>query len=115
MSNGMPLEFKGVGGDESVLENAVEQYLTREVKKIGGISRKWSSPSHRGVPDRILFFDNGQIYFVEVKRSHGKPTALQLKEVKILRKYGLAAVIVYGKEGVDLFIERVKRDIYADS
>ena len=46
-------------------EKVVEQKLVSEVKKRGGISPKWVSPSFSGVPDRLVFLPNGKFGLVE--------------------------------------------------
>jgi len=44
------------------------------------------------------------MFILELKRDHGEPTKLQLKEIITLRSLGFDAGIVYGKGGVDQFI-----------
>lgn len=84
-----------------MLEKQVEEYLTRKVRERGGLSRKWSSPSHRGVPDRIIILPTSGVWFVEVKTSTGKLTELQKRELNTLKSHGAQTAVVYGKEGVD--------------
>ena len=90
-------------------ESDVEKYLHQQVTKLGGTTRKWVSPNYVGVPDRIVIL-NGSIEFVEVKTNTGKLSPMQEREIKRLREHGCQVHIVYGKEGVDLYIqELIKR------
>lgn len=87
-------------------ENKVETYLKQEVLKQDGISRKWVSPQHDGVPDQIVIY-KGTVWFVEVKTVDGKMSGVQEREHERLRLQGANVVTVVGKEGVDSFITRM--------
>ena len=43
---------------------------------------RFVSPSHRGVPDRLLIFPKGLVTFVELKAPGKSPTALQMTVLK---------------------------------
>lgn len=86
-----------------VRENKVERYLKSEVKSLGGITRKWVSPMHDGVPDQIVII-NGTVVFVEVKTVDGVLSVNQIREHNRLRAAGARVVTVYGNAGVDLLI-----------
>ena len=68
-------------------ESAVEAALVAFAKKNGIWTRKFSSPAHRGVPDRI-FIRMGKVLFLEVKRPGEKPTQLQEYELQLIRNAG---------------------------
>ena len=84
-------------------ENKVEKYLDSEVKKLGGVTRKWVSPGRDGVPDRIVII-KGTVRFVEVKTSEGKLTVRQQREHDQLRAAGARVHTVYGQSSVDMFL-----------
>lgn len=84
-------------------ENKVEKYLDDQVKKLGGITRKWVSPGRSGVPDRIVIVD-GEVVFVEVKTTDGKMSARQIRECQQLNDAEVQTSVVYGHIGVDEFI-----------
>ena len=69
------------------LESSVEAALVRYAAKRGVLTFKFSSPSHRGVPDRI-FMANGNVLFLEVKRPGGEPTALQTYTMRAITNAG---------------------------
>ena len=68
-------------------ESTVEAGLVAFAKKNGIWTRKFSSPAHRGVPDRI-FIHMGKVLFLEVKRPGEKPTQLQEYELQLIRDAG---------------------------
>jgi hypothetical protein len=87
-----------------VLERQVEQYLRRKVKAAGGYSYKFSSPAHRGVPDRIVLL-GGRLVFVELKAPGKRPTRQQLHEHQRLRDQGQNVIVIDSKEKVNHLIE----------
>jgi len=91
-----------------VLEKDVEAALVRHAKKKNMLSYKFTSPSCRGVCDRI-FISEGRVLFMEIKRSSGRLTDLQIRHQETLKKHGANAVVVYGieqgKEVLDGFFE----------
>jgi hypothetical protein len=91
-----------------VRENKVERYLKKQVTAQGGVSRKWVSPNHDGVPDQIII-SRGVVWFVEVKSVDGVLSSVQKREHKRLRNAGANVTTVYGDVGVDTFIEELKR------
>jgi|TARA_R110002095_G_C4251687_1_gene240220 hypothetical protein len=91
-----------------VRENKVEKYLDKEVVALGGITRKWVSPSQDGVPDRIVIV-RGLVIFVEVKTVDGELTSNQEREHTRLIDCGAIVKTVYGEGGVDDFIKWLKR------
>ncbi len=88
-------------------ENKVEVYLKRRIKELGGLSRKWVSPMHRGVPDQIVIV-KGIVIFVECKTQDGELEKHQIREIEKLDKAGANTVVVYGRRGVDDLIENIK-------
>ena len=85
-------------------EAAVEKELDKHVKFAGGFSRKWVSPGHAGVEDRICFFPDGEVWFIEVKTAGRKPDAHQLREIMRQRELGHNAGYLAGIHEVISFI-----------
>ena len=89
-------------------ENKVETYLDTEIKKLGGITRKWTST--RPVPDRICMVPDVGMFAVEVKTVDGRWSSDgQKREFDRINEHGGRAFIVYGHEDVDKLIKRVAR------
>lgn len=91
-------------------EAQVEKYLDTEVKKLGGITRKWVSPGRIGVPDRIVIIE-GRVYFVEVKTVTGELSVYQERERQRLADAGARCFVVYGTDGVDDFIRTIEAEL----
>lgn len=89
-------------------EREVEQYLIRRVKEVGGEQRKFTSPGHKDVPDRIVVLD-GRVYFVELKAPGKFLRPGQVREHAKLRTVGAHVFTIDSKEGVDYFIEKVTK------
>jgi len=90
-----------------MLEKTIERYLKSEVKKAGGLSYKFSSPAHRGVPDQIVLIW-GNVHFVEVKSLRGKLSKLQEKCIADMLVHTNNVHVVYSKENVDGFLKYAK-------
>ncbi len=90
-----------------IRENKVERHLNKEVERLGGITRKWVSPMHSGVPDRIIIY-KGLVVFAEIKTLSGTLSSVQQREIDRLRQHGAQVVVLYGTEGVDNFIKTLE-------
>lgn len=69
------------------LEKKLERRCCDVAKANGWWTRKFSSPSNRGVPDRI-FLKDGKVIFLEFKAPGGQPTKLQQHELEQIRDHG---------------------------
>ena len=86
-----------------MLERDVENALVRRVKKLGGTCEKFTSPSARSVPDRLITIPGGQIIFVECKAPGKKPTELQERDHARRRALGCDVRVIDSKEAADAF------------
>lgn len=89
-------------------EKLIEKKLREGVKYSGGIALKFSSPYHRGIPDRIVLMPEGRAYFVELKTTGKKPTLLQEKALRELRELGFDARVIDSQESLNEFLEDLK-------
>jgi hypothetical protein len=101
--------YEAIWRDETMgaRESKVERYLDEEVVLLGGLTRKWVSPGHTGVCDRIVFLQS-DVWFVEVKTNDGRLSPEQIREHQRLKDQGAKVTTVYGKTGVDKFMEYFK-------
>lgn len=83
-----------------MMEKTIEQALTRAVAGSGGMCLKFTSPSTRGVPDRIVLMPGGRIVFVEVKAPGRRPTRLQRIMHDRLRSLGFTVLVIDSMEGI---------------
>jgi len=72
-------------------EKKLEKRCTDIAKAHGFYTRKWSSPSSRGVPDRI-FIGHDMVYFIEFKAPGNVPTNLQRHEIELINAHGGNAI-----------------------
>jgi hypothetical protein len=87
-------------------ERDIEEYLRKQVKKIGGIAYKFESPGNAGVPDRLVLLPNKPAIFIELKAPGKKPTALQFKQQRKIANLGNTVLVIDSKSKVDEFILR---------
>ena len=55
-----------------MLEKDIEDWLNKQIEKMGGLAFKFVSPGNPGVPDRIYILPDGRVWFVELKQQLGK-------------------------------------------
>jgi hypothetical protein len=89
------------------LERDAERLLVRGVKRLGGLCYKFTSPGNSGVPDRIVVL-NGSVFFVELKKPDGKTTALQDRQIALLRQNGATVFVLYGMEAVTKWLTDIE-------
>jgi len=83
-------------------EADVEKFLDKLVTEAGGFTRKWTG--RRGVPDRICFLPNGEVWFIEVKTPSRLPTPHQWREIERQRKLGHNSGFIAGRYEVKEFM-----------
>lgn len=81
-------------------ESALERRLVAEARKAGGMCLKFTSPSTRGVPDRIVLLPGGVMSFVELKAPGRKPTRLQRIMHERIRELGFRVAVVDSLDGI---------------
>ena len=91
-----------------MLEKSLETKIAREVKKRRGIAYKFSSPSRRGVADRLILFPDGKSCFLEVKRPGQVATPQQKKFIRTVQKLGHKATWVDSFEDAVDFLDEVQ-------
>lgn len=86
-------------------ERDVELRLSREVKKLGGLSWKFTSPGVSGVPDRFVALPGGAVWLIELKAPGKKPTAMQEHRIQQLRDRGVRVRVLDSYEAIDRWVE----------
>jgi len=87
-----------------MLERDVEKYLVKRVAGLGGIAYKFTSPSNRGVFDRLVVMPGGVVWFVELKSAKGKLSKLQEIFESNMQELGHKTVVLHSKDAVDIFV-----------
>lgn len=85
-------------------EKQVELILKRGIERVGGKAYKFISPGNNGVPDRLVCLPGGRIIFVELKTKTGRLSALQKRQIEILKKLCLEVIVLCGVADVKEFL-----------
>jgi hypothetical protein len=86
-------------------ERQLEKAIRDTALKLGYLTYKFTSPSNRGVPDRIFINPHGYVFFIEFKSKIGKLTALQKK---VHEDFGKRRVSVYVINDLDKGVKILK-------
>jgi hypothetical protein len=77
-----------------VRESQIELRVVKKAKELGFLSFKFSSPSNRGVPDRVFISSKGDVFFVEFKVKTGKLTQLQQKVQECIESHNVKVFMI---------------------
>ena len=91
-----------------IREREVERKLVRDVKAVGGMAIKLTSPSVDGLPDRLVLLNGGKIGFVELKAPGKKPRVLQVKRMTDLQALGFKVFVVDEKSQIGGVIDEIR-------
>lgn len=75
-------------------EREIEAALVARVESLGGLCEKFTSPSRRGVPDRICWMPGGRVVLVECKAPGARPTRLQHRDHERRRALGFDVRVI---------------------
>jgi len=90
-----------------MLEKEIESKMRELVRKRGGLFYKFVSPGNRGVPDRIVVTPQGVVWFVELKTTTGRLSALQKHHRAELEKRNANVRAISGWDAAKEFIDEV--------
>jgi len=90
-------------------EKLLEKKLREEVKKLGGLAIKFTSPSFTGLPDRIVLMPVRRIWFAEIKTT-GKSLNPRQKIVKaFLEGLGFPVAVIDDETSLENFLNELKK------
>ena len=96
----------------ATIENDIETYLAKLVKREGGVYLKIPAMYMSGIPDRLVLLPEGRMAFVELKRPvGGKRAMLQKYWRKELSARGYLSVFVQTKEEADGLIRKLVGEV----
>lgn len=81
-------------------EGKVENYLIKQSENRDFLCFKFTSPGHKGVPDRVVI-GKDKVIFVELKSENGHPSKQQKFVIKKMRDRGADVRLCFTKEEVD--------------
>ena len=91
-------------------ESTIEKHLVTQVKALGGMAYKFTSPAHRGVADRVVCLPDGQTWFVELKAPGGRLSELQKIFAEDMARMNQRYACLWNKEQVEEWLNDRKRD-----
>ena len=83
------------------LETAIQNRLIRLLEQQGWYVQKTEGRSRNGFPDVTAVDTFGNVWFIELKRTVGKPSPDQCRELKALAEHNANVMLLYGKKAVD--------------
>lgn len=91
-----------------MLEKDIERKLVQEVKALGGLCLKFTSPGLAGVPDRIVILPGGRVIFVEMKAQNGRLSQQQQAVLARFTRLGADWAVVSTPQLLEIFLENCK-------
>lgn len=86
------------------LESAIQKRLIRILEQQGWYTQKTEGRSRNGFPDVTAVDPLGNVWFIELKRTVGKPSPDQCRELKALAEHHANVMLLYGKKAVDALL-----------
>lgn len=86
------------------LESAIQNHLIRILEQQGWYVQKTEGRSRNGFPDVTAVDALGNVWFIELKRTVGKPSPDQCRELKALADHHANVMLLYGKKAVDALL-----------
>jgi len=75
-------------------EKTIEKKVCDYAKAQGCLVYKFTSPSNRGVPDRMILAPEGHLLFIEFKQPGGRLSALQKYHIEMIGSMGFSVEVV---------------------
>lgn len=86
------------------LESAIQNRLIRILEQQGWYVQKTEGRSRNGFPDVTAVDTLGNVWFIELKRTVGKPSPDQCRELKALAEHHANVILLYGMKAVDTIL-----------
>lgn len=86
------------------LESAIQNRLIRVLEQQGWYTQKTEGRSRNGFPDVTAVDTLGNVWFIELKRTVGRPSPDQCRELKALAKHNANVILLYGMKAVDALL-----------
>lgn len=86
------------------LESTIQHRLIRLLEQQGWYVQKTEGRSRNGFPDVTAIDTLGNVWFIELKRTKGKPSPDQCRELKMLAEHNANVMLLYGLKAVDTIL-----------
>lgn len=87
-----------------VSEKALEAYLARRVRALGGVCIKYANAAEAGYPDRVALLPGGVTVWVELKSRGCRPRILQEMRHRQMRRLGHRVAVCDSREAIDALL-----------
>lgn len=86
------------------LESSIQNRLIRLLEQQGWYVQKTEGRSRNGFPDVTAVDPLGTVWFIELKRTVGRPSPDQCRELKALAEHNANVMLLYGRKAVDAIV-----------
>lgn len=86
------------------LESTIQKRLIRVLEQQGWYVQKTEGRSRNGFPDVTAVDKDGNVWFIELKRTVGRPSHDQCRELKALAEHNANVMLLYGMKAVDILL-----------
>lgn len=86
------------------LESTIQKRLIRVLEQQGWYVQKTEGRSRNGFPDVTAVDTLGNVWFIELKRTVGRPSPDQCRELKALAQHNANVILLYGMKAVDTLL-----------
>lgn len=86
------------------LESVIQNRLIKVLEQQGWYVQKTEGRSRNGFPDVTAVDQLGNVWFIELKRTVGKPSPDQCRELKMLAGHNANVMLLYGMKAVDTLL-----------
>lgn len=87
-----------------LLESAIQNRLIKVLGRQGWYVQKTEGRSRNGFPDVTAVDPLGNVWFIELKRTVGKPSPDQCRELKMLAEHNANVMLLYGMKAVETIL-----------
>lgn len=86
------------------LESVIQNRLIKVLEQQGWYVQKTEGRSRNGFPDVTAVDTLGNVWFIELKRTVGRPSPDQCRELKMLAEHNANVMLLYGMKAVDTLL-----------
>lgn len=96
------------------LEATIQNRLIKTLERQGWYVQKTEGRSRNGYPDVTAVDTSGNVWFIELKRTIGKPSPDQYHELQALANHNANVMLLYGQKAVDTMLAHATWTEYAN-
>ena len=86
------------------LESTIQNRLIKILEQQGWYVQKTEGRSRNGFPDVTAVDQLGNVWFIELKRTVGRPSPDQCRELRMLAEHNANVMLLYGMKAVDTIL-----------